>query len=130
MFENLIGNALKFTEKGGRITIGATARDNEVEFFVADTGCGIAPESLPHVFDRFWRANRTDQQGTGFGLTIARGIVEAHGGRIRVESTIGRGTTFFFTIPSAPADWSPSDALKLLGPGRSRAKRETSESNS
>jgi PAS domain S-box-containing protein len=126
VFENLIGNALKFTGKGGRITIGAMARDNEVEFFVADTGCGIAPESLPHVFDRFWRAKRTDRQGAGFGLTIAKGIVEAHGGRIRVESTMGRGTTFFFTIPTAPAEWRPSDALKLLGPGRSRAKRETS----
>jgi PAS domain S-box-containing protein len=125
VFENLIGNALKFTAAGGCIRIGATVDNNEVEFFVADTGSGIPPESLPHIFDRFWQAERTSE-GAGLGLPIAKGIIEAHSGRIRVESLVGRGTTFFFTIPTAPAEWSPSSGLKLLGPGRSRARRGAS----
>ena len=105
VFENLIGNAIKFTKAGGRITVGAASRDHEVVFWVADTGCGIAPENLPHVFDRFWQATRGDRRGAGLGLPITKGIVEAHGGRIWVESTLGRGTTFFFTIPTThPAE--------------------------
>ena len=103
VFENLIGNAIKFTQAGGRITAGATSRDNEVVFWVADTGCGIPSENLPRVFDRFWQATRTARQGAGLGLPITRGIVEAHGGRIWVESTAGSGSTFFFTIPRASA---------------------------
>jgi signal transduction histidine kinase len=101
VFENLIGNAIKFTKAGGCITVGATARDHEVIFRVADTGSGIAPENLPRVFDRFWQATSTKRQGAGLGLPIAKGIVEAHGGRIWVESTPSRGTTFSFTIPEA-----------------------------
>ena len=99
VFENLIGNAIKFTQAGGRITVGATSRDDEVVFWVADTGSGISSENLPRVFDRFWQATRTERRGGGLGLPIAKGIVEAHGGRIWVESTVGSGTTFFFTIP-------------------------------
>jgi signal transduction histidine kinase len=101
VFENLIGNAIKFTQAGGRITAGATSRDEEIVFWVADTGGGIASENLPRVFDRFWTATRTGRQGAGLGLPITKGIVEAHGGRIWVESTPGRGSTFFFTIPVA-----------------------------
>ena len=72
-------------------------------FSVADTGSGIAPESLPHVFDRFWQATtRAGRLGAGLGLPITKGIVEAHGGRIWVESEVGRGSTFFFTIPAVP----------------------------
>jgi PAS domain S-box-containing protein len=103
VFENLIGNAIKFTQAGGRITAGATSRDDEVVFWVADTGSGIASENLPHVFDRFWQATRTGRQGAGLGLPITKGIVEAHGGRIWVESTAGSGSTFFFTIPRVSA---------------------------
>jgi signal transduction histidine kinase len=99
VFENLIGNAVKFTKAGGSITAGAVSNDHEVLFWVMDTGGGIASEDLPHVFDRFWQATRAGQQGAGLGLPIAKGIVEAHGGRIWVESTQGRGTTFAFTIP-------------------------------
>jgi PAS domain S-box-containing protein len=99
VFENLIGNAIKFTKAGGCITVGAAPRDHEVVFWVADTGGGIAAENLPHVFNRFWQATRTGHQGAGLGLPIAKGIVEAHGGRIWVESTHGQGTTFSFTIP-------------------------------
>jgi CheY-like chemotaxis protein len=99
VFENLIGNAIKFTKAGGDITVGAAPRNREVVFWVADTGCGIAPESLPRIFDRLWQATSASRQGAGLGLPIARGIVGAHGGRIWVESTQGRGTTFSFTIP-------------------------------
>jgi signal transduction histidine kinase len=126
VFENLIGNALKFTKQGGRITIGAKDLDHEVEFVVADTGCGIAPENVPRIFDPFWQARRSGGEGAGLGLPITRGIVEAHGGRIRVQSTLGRGTTFFFTIPAAPVDRSPADVLKLPG-RRSRAGHKTTE---
>jgi PAS domain S-box-containing protein len=109
VFENLIGNAIKFTKAGGCITVGATSRDHEVIFRVADTGSGIAPENLPRVFDRFWQATRANRQGAGLGLPITKGIVEAHGGRIWVESTPNRGTTFSFTIPQAtPEQGRPS----------------------
>lgn len=101
IFENLIGNALKFTEPGGRITVGATSRDGEVLFRVEDTGSGIAAGELPYLFDRFWQARKAGRHGAGLGLPIVKGIVEAHAGRIWVESAPGRGTTFFFTIPVA-----------------------------
>lgn len=103
VFENLIGNALKFTAAGGRITIGAAARGGEVQFQVADTGAGIPAEDVPHLFDRFWRSRRAARRGAGLGLSIAKGVVEAHGGRIWVESTPGRGTTVCFTIPGPPS---------------------------
>jgi PAS domain S-box-containing protein len=103
VFENLIGNAIKFTPAEGRVTVGAAARDSEVLLWVADTGSGIAPEGLPHVFDRFWQAAKGAHHGAGLGLPIARGIIEAHGGRIWVESIVGRGSIFFFTLPTASA---------------------------
>jgi PAS domain S-box-containing protein len=102
VFENLIGNAIKFTPAGGRITVAARTGEREVLFRVNDTGYGIAPSELPHVFDRFWQA-RKGRDGAGLGLPIARGIIAAHGGRIWVESTLGRGTTFSFTVPRADA---------------------------
>jgi signal transduction histidine kinase len=101
VLENLVGNAIKFTPPGGRITLGAGARAGEVLFWVADTGGGISPDELPHVFDRFWQARKDARKGAGLGLAITRGIVEAHGGRIWVESTLDRGSIFFFTIPQA-----------------------------
>jgi PAS domain S-box-containing protein len=101
VFENLIGNAIKFTKSGDRITLGAIAREGEVIFSVSDTGCGIAETHLPHVFDRFWQAPGTERRGMGFGLAIVKGIVEAHGGRVWVQSAPGQGSTFFFTIPTA-----------------------------
>jgi len=101
VFENLIGNAIKFTTAGGWITVGAESNDQEVVFWVADSGGGIAPGDIPHVFDRFWQATRGDRRGAGLGLPITKGIVEAHGGRIWVESTLGRGSTFYFSIPRA-----------------------------
>ncbi|HWU90141.1 MAG TPA: ATP-binding protein [Kofleriaceae bacterium] len=102
VFENLIGNALKFTRRGGRITIGAAPEEREVRFWVTDTGAGIAPEDVPHLFDRFWQARRSKRRGIGLGLAIVKGLVEAHGGRICVASTPGQGSTFSFTIPALP----------------------------
>jgi signal transduction histidine kinase len=103
VFANLIGNAIKFTPARGHITIGAALKDQHVLFRVADTGSGISNESLPHVFDRFWQTRTAGRLGAGLGLAIAKGIVEAHGGRIWVESTPDVGSTFFFTIPQAPS---------------------------
>ena len=100
VFENLIGNAVKFTEPGGRITVGAAPREGHVLFWVRDTGCGIAPEHLPHLFDRFWQGGKAERRGAGLGLPIVRGIIAGHRGRIWVESTPGEGSTFYFTIPS------------------------------
>jgi signal transduction histidine kinase len=111
VFENLIGNAIKFTGAGGRITVGARSDDQDVLFWVADNGPGISPESLPYIFDQFWQTRpSTGRLGAGLGLAITRGIVEAHGGRIWVESTAGKGTTCFFTIPKATADTDHSPA--------------------
>jgi PAS domain S-box-containing protein len=102
VFENLVGNALKFTDPGGQITIGATPRDGELMFWVGDTGRGMSAEEVSHVFDRFWQARKADRRGAGLGLPIVKGIVEAHGGRIWVTSTPDYGSTFFFTLPIAP----------------------------
>ena len=102
VFENLVGNALRLTGPGGRITIGAAPRGAEVLFRIADTGPGIPPEDAPHLFDRFWRGRKAGNRGAGLGLPIVKGIVEAHGGHVWFESAPGRGATFFFTIPAAP----------------------------
>ena len=100
---NLIGNAIKFTPQGGRVDVSAEPCDDEVLFAVRDTGVGVSAKQLPHVFDRFWQATPKARLGSGLGLTIAKGVVEALGGRIWVESRPGKGTTFFFTLPlSAP----------------------------
>jgi signal transduction histidine kinase len=101
VFDNLVGNALKFTPPGGHIRVGAALNEDEVQFWVADTGVGIGAEDLPHVFDRFWQARKGERRGIGLGLSIAKGIIEAHGGRIWVESSLGMGTTFFFALSAA-----------------------------
>lgn len=102
VFSNLVGNALKFTSKGGRIDVRGRITGDDAVFTIADTGAGIPAENLPHLFDRFWQARETRRAGAGLGLYIARGIIEAHGGRLWVESTVGVGTTFSFTLPRAP----------------------------
>lgn len=101
VLENLIGNALKFTKAGGRIVVGAARRGPEMEIWVRDDGIGMSSEAAQHVFDRFWQVRDTDRRGAGLGLAIAKGIVEAHDGRIWVESVLGRGTTVRFTLPVA-----------------------------
>lgn len=95
---NLIGNAIKFTAAGS-VQVRASRVGRELRFDVADSGSGIAAEHLPHVFDRFWRLDKSDRRGVGLGLSIARGIVLAHGGQIGVESRPGEGSTFHFTVP-------------------------------
>jgi CheY-like chemotaxis protein len=108
VLENLVGNALKFTKSGGSLTVGAAPRNGELFFWVKDTGAGIASEDVPHLFDRFWQTRKAGQ-GVGLGLPIVKGIVEAHGGRIWVESQVGAGTTFFFTLPLADCAVPSSD---------------------
>lgn len=103
VLDNLIGNARKFTQAGGRVCVRAEreASTGQVRFSVSDNGPGLAPDALARLFDRFWQARRSDRRGIGLGLTICKGIVEAHGGRIWCESAPGVGTKFLFTIPSA-----------------------------
>ena len=98
ILSNLVGNAVKFTPADGTITMAAEGVDGGVCFRVSDTGSGIAPEHIPHLFDRFWQAARNDRRGLGLGLPIVKGLVEAHGSRIVVTSAVGKGTTFSFTI--------------------------------
>jgi signal transduction histidine kinase len=107
---NLVSNAVKFTPEGGTITLRAAPRGDELMIAVIDTGPGIAADHLPHVFERYWQARPASQAGAGLGLYIARGIVEAHGGRIWAESSAG-GARLIFTLPltrPAATDSSPS----------------------
>ncbi len=101
VLSNLLGNAMHFTAAGGRVRLSARAEhdDRVVRIAVSDTGVGIPPEDLPHLFDWFWRSKR-DGRGTGLGLGIAKALVEAHGGRLGVDSVAGHGSTFWFTVPA------------------------------
>jgi two-component system phosphate regulon sensor histidine kinase PhoR len=97
---NLIHNAIKFTPPGGKITLAAIQQNHEIVFSVKDTGIGIPPRDLERIFERFYKVDRArSDHGTGLGLSIARHLVEAHGGRIWVESISTKGSTFFFSIP-------------------------------
>ena len=99
---NLLGNALRFTERGGQVHIGARRVPGMVEISVRDNGAGIPPSELPRIFERYWTVRRNAPKGgTGLGLAIARGIVDAHGGTLWAESAVGRGSTFRFTLPLA-----------------------------
>jgi len=100
---NLIGNALKFTPPGGRVTISVECDADGVCISVADTGPGVPADQVPRLFDRYWQANRTDRRGVGLGLSIVKGIAEAHGGDVRVRTEEGAGTTFTLVLPPAPA---------------------------
>jgi two-component system sensor histidine kinase BaeS len=94
VLSNLVANALRYTAAGGRITLRAEASHTGVRLQVTDNGSGIAPEDLANIFDRFWRGDRDRRDGSGLGLAIARQLVQAHGGKIAVESQVGQGTTF------------------------------------
>jgi signal transduction histidine kinase len=101
---NLMGNALQYTPSGGSVRVTAVHKHDQVQIDIADTGIGIPPEHLPHLFTRFYRADKSRSRsggGSGIGLTIAKHLIEAHGGRIWVESQgAGKGSTFSFTIPT------------------------------
>jgi PAS domain S-box-containing protein len=101
VLSNLIGNAVKYSKANGEVLVSAVAEEDVIRVAIADSGVGIPEEELVRVFDRFWQSKRTNRSGAGLGLTIARGIVRAHGGRIWIESTLGVGTTVHFTLPRA-----------------------------
>lgn len=98
VLSNLVGNALQFTPRGGHVKVVTELAPGEARVRVEDDGPGIAPEVLPHVFDRFWKGDAS-RRGSGLGLSIARGLVEAHGGRLEARSAPGAGSTFTFTLP-------------------------------
>ncbi len=116
---NLVGNAIKFSSQSGRVRIEARRKLDQIEFAVRDSGTGIAKSQLDHIFDPYWQAPKTAKLGTGLGLSIARGIVEFHGGRIWAESDVGRGSCFFFTLPSSPTQEPKADVTTL------RARRKS-----
>lgn len=101
VMSNLLGNAIKFTPEGGTVSVSAIQKGNSVIVTVSDTGPGIPSDQLSKIFDRYWQPKETQKQGSGLGLSIAKGIVKAHGGRIWAESSLGEGTHFHFTIPLA-----------------------------
>lgn len=103
VLSNLVGNAIKFTPRQGKISVKAWAAGEAIVFTVNDTGEGIAEEQLPQVFDRYWTTKEGNPTGTGLGLYITRGIVEAHGGNIVAYSKIGEGSEFRFTLPTGAA---------------------------
>ncbi|MEA2488978.1 MAG: hypothetical protein QOH21_770, partial [Acidobacteriota bacterium] len=120
VLSNLVGNALKFTPEGGMVTVRGEGQLGEVLFAVVDTGPGIPSENLNDIFNPYWQAKRAERLGAGLGLPIAKGIVEAHGGRIWVESEPGEGTRFYFTLPVHNA--TPDD-FPITSAAESRARR-------
>ena len=109
---NLLSNAVKFTPEGGRVGLTATPADGVLTLAVTDTGVGIAPEDQAAIFEEFRQVGVDDarrQEGTGLGLTLAKKFVELHDGRIWVESHVGQGSTFSFTLPARLDDRSASD---------------------
>jgi len=104
VLSNLVGNALEFTPDGGHVTVRARLEGEALQVAVSDDGAGISPEDQVHVFDHFWQAAHSRRAGAGLGLAVAKGIVEQHGGELRVESELGKGATFTFSIPAALDD--------------------------
>ncbi len=112
VMSNLVGNAVKFTPSGGRVDVSLRATPTGARVVVADTGIGIDPEELPHVFERFYRGSRSNEvraSGSGLGLSIARSIIEMHGGRISIASTVGKGTRVDVWLPKEPNHPSVQD---------------------
>jgi len=103
ILSNLVGNAMKFSDEGASVAVVAHQIGNDVAISVVDAGRGIPSDQLPNVFDRYWQSSRTDRDGAGLGLAIAKGLVEALGGRISMESSPGQGTTVTFTLPVVDA---------------------------
>ena len=101
VLSNLIGNAIKFTPAQGKIGVVAMSDGEQIVFSVRDSGRGISPEQLPHIFERYWTAKENNASGTGLGLYISQGIIKAHGGQLLAESKLGEGSEFRFTVPKA-----------------------------
>jgi len=103
---NLVENALKVTPSGGAVIVGVEPEptNRSVRYFVSDSGPGIRLEDQERLFDRFWQVSRKDKLGSGLGLSIVKGIVDAHQGVVGVESQAGQGATFWFTLPEEPQD--------------------------
>jgi two-component system phosphate regulon sensor histidine kinase PhoR len=104
VFSNLLSNALRYAQSGKRVVLGATRQLSAVEFYVQDFGPGIASEHLPRIYERFYRVDKARSRetgGTGLGLAIVKHIVLNHNGSVRVESSVGHGSTFFFALPQA-----------------------------
>jgi two-component system phosphate regulon sensor histidine kinase PhoR len=102
VFGNLIENALKYGDQGGKLLLGACESEDGVQFYVRDFGSGISSEHLPRLFERFYRVDKArsrESGGTGLGLAIAKHVVRAHSGTIRAESELNHGSTFYFTLP-------------------------------
>jgi signal transduction histidine kinase len=99
VFANLLHNAISFSPPGGAIHVGIELAPDEARVAIRDEGPGMDAETQRHIFDRYWQARQAGRAGAGLGLSIARGIVEAHGGRIAVDSVPGQGSTFRFSIP-------------------------------
>ena len=104
---NLVANAVKFTPDGGQVKISLEVHADGIHASVRDTGPGIPPEQIPHLFDRFWQASRHDTRGLGLGLSIVKAIVEAHGGRVEVESVLNQGSAFHLRLPRADMQAMP-----------------------
>jgi signal transduction histidine kinase len=119
---NLLMNAIKFSPPGATVTLSVEDKGQEVVFAVQDQGPGIAPDALPKVFDRFWQRKAGSHGGVGLGLYIVKGIVEAHGGRVSVESRLAGGSTFYVSLPEVCAGCdAPKKDLeeRSTGPGAS-----------
>ena len=122
---NLVANAVKFTPDGGQIKISIDVRADAVYASVRDTGPGIPPEQIPHLFDRFWQASRSDTRGLGLGLSIVKAIVEAHGGSVQVESVLNQGSSFCLRLPRADVQPLPTpNELGTTAPGRTTLPTE------
>jgi CheY-like chemotaxis protein len=123
---NLVGNSIKFTPRGGKVCLETRAETGLVRFTVRDTGVGIAPDHLAHIFEPYWQAEKSSRKGTGLGLSIAKGIVECHGGRLVVESELGHGSAFSFVLPTLttvqPASSPMGPSGKRVTPGHSQLR--------
>jgi signal transduction histidine kinase len=130
VLSNLIGNAIKYAGEGRPIALQVERAGRTAHFSIKDSGAGIAPAQLHHLFERYWRASAATSGGTGLGLFLTKGIVQAHGGRVWAESTVGVGSTFHFTLPLQTGTPSPTksaldpSAARSSGPHRRGAYRE------
>jgi len=124
IFSNLLGNAVKFTPEGGQISIQVKPDSNQVTFVVKDTGIGIPEEKRHLIFERYWKATQDDRRGVGIGLYIAKTIVEAHRGKIWVESRPTEGSSFVFVLPAK--DEIP-EGDRTVDPSENLGKRSDSQ---